>query len=161
MNDIANLVSTVTELLLWPVLVGLALLSLSALLHIGGAAREAWDRAGGRSWLRAQGPGDALTEQLLTERELVAEHALARLQLGMRLGPVLGLMGTLIPLAPALRAMATGELDILASELQVAFGTTVIGLLVGACFHVVHSRRRRWYQRDLHEMQRSLEVAGT
>ena len=144
----------ITESLLYPVIVALVGLGLWALLQSGSALREGLDRRRGRRWLRsrADSGSEALGDEELAGLELLAEQRLAPLRTGMRLGPVFGLMGTLIPLAPGLRAMATGQLDVLASELQIAFATTVLGLGVGAVFHVLQAARRQWYQRDLHEL---------
>ncbi|MFQ5749911.1 MAG: MotA/TolQ/ExbB proton channel family protein [Planctomycetota bacterium] len=68
---------------------------------------------------------------------------------GSRAGPALGLMGTLIPLGPALTALATGDLATLSERLVVAFTTTVAGLLVGVLCFAVAQVRSRWYSADL------------
>lgn len=64
-----------------------------------------------------------------------AEAALAaevnQLRVFVRLGPLLGLIGTLIPLGPGLMALNQGDLGRLSSQLVVAFSTTVVGLLIG------------------------------
>lgn len=152
MNLPTDWLVALTEALLWPVILALLLLAVLALLHSGGVLREWRDRRRGRSWLRGTLANEPMTERELEGREMRAEQSLARLQLGIRLGPILGLMGTLIPLAPGLRAMAAGEIDAFARDLQVAFTTTVLGLLVGAVFYVLQAARRRWYQNDLHAL---------
>ncbi len=55
-------------------------------------------------------------------------------------------MGTLIPLGPGLTALGTGNLDILATALTVAFDTTVVGLLIGLFAYAIGRIRRRWYE---------------
>ena len=50
----------------------------------------------------------------------------------VRFGPALGLMGTLIPLSPALEGLANGNVKLLSENLRVAFSVTVLGLLIGA-----------------------------
>jgi hypothetical protein len=62
-----------------------------------------------------------------------------------RIAPMLGLMGTLIPLGPGLAALGEGELTILTTAMTVAFDTTVIGLLAGIIGFVLGRMRRRWY----------------
>jgi len=77
------------------------------------------------------------------------DHATKRLEvtdLLTRSGPILGLMGTLIPLGPGLTALGTGNLDILATALTVAFDTTVVGLLIGLFAYAIGRIRRRWYE---------------
>lgn len=84
------------------------------------------------------------------------DYAGKRLERGdllARCGPILGLMGTLIPLGPGLNALGAGNIDILATALSVAFDTTVVGLLVGLVAFVVSRLRRRWYDQLWHLMQ--------
>lgn len=49
-----------------------------------------------------------------------------------QLGPILGLLGTLIPLGLGLAALGSGDIVTLAEALTVAFDTTVTGLVIGA-----------------------------
>ncbi|GAB3371691.1 MotA/TolQ/ExbB proton channel family protein [Spongiibacter taiwanensis] len=62
-----------------------------------------------------------------------------------RLSPMLGLMGTLIPLGPGLAALGEGDLQVLTTAMMTAFDTTVIGLLAGMVGFVLGRLRRRWY----------------
>ena len=70
-----------------------------------------------------------------------------------RLGPILGLMGTLIPMGPALVGLAAGDIASMASNMQVAFSTTVIGLLTGAVGFVVQQIKKRWYAADMQNLE--------
>ncbi|MDO4502024.1 MAG: MotA/TolQ/ExbB proton channel family protein [Coriobacteriia bacterium] len=70
-------------------------------------------------------------------REAVAE-VLAKI------APMVGLMGTIIPLGPGLQALSTGQIGDLASALVVAFDTTVLGLLSAALCLLVARVRNRW-----------------
>lgn len=72
-----------------------------------------------------------------------------------RIAPMLGLMGTLIPLGPGLSALGTGDISILTTAMTVAFDTTIIGLLAGIMGFVLGRMRRRWYD---NAMQRVDEV---
>ncbi|MDA3872392.1 MAG: MotA/TolQ/ExbB proton channel family protein [Kiritimatiellae bacterium] len=95
-------------------------------------------------------------EKILDDAQLYSERLLARLGIGIRLGPVLGLAGTLIPLGPALLALSTGDIAALASKLVVAFTTTVLGLLIGGVSHVLHTVRKNWYMQDLNDLEHIL-----
>ena len=92
-------------------------------------------------------------EKLLDDIQIKSEQILGRLMLGIRLGPILGLAGTLIPLGPALVALSTGDVAALSAKLVVAFTTTVLGLLVGGACFAMHSLRRRWYMQDLNDIE--------
>jgi biopolymer transport protein ExbB/TolQ len=78
---------------------------------------------------------------------------LERTRLLVRAGPALGLMGTLIPLSPALAGLADGNVDELSSNLRIAFSVTVLGLLVGAVAFGLSLARDRIYGQDLSDLQ--------
>lgn len=78
---------------------------------------------------------------------------LERTRILVRVGPALGLMGTLIPLTPALSGLAKGNLAQLTTNLQVAFSVTVAGLLVGAVAFAISLVRDRLYSHDYSDVQ--------
>ena len=84
--------------------------------------------------------------------ETLARKRIERADLIARVGPMLGLMGTLIPLGPGLAALGQGELQTLANAVTVAFDTTVLGLLAGITGFVLGRLRRRWYDHLLDEL---------
>jgi biopolymer transport protein ExbB/TolQ len=90
--------------------------------------------------------------KLLETQEHEATKALEKNRVLIRVGPVLGLMGTLIPLGPALVALSSGDINELSSNLIVAFSSTVIGLLIGAVSLIINTASRRWYRQDLSDM---------
>ncbi len=88
-------------------------------------------------------------QKALADLEVEAARRLARMSVGIRIGPALGLMGTLIPMGPALIGLSTGNIDEMAHNLVVAFSTTVLGLFIGGCCYVMWLVRRHWYSQDL------------
>jgi hypothetical protein len=78
---------------------------------------------------------------------------LERTRLLVRAGPALGLMGTLIPLSPALEGLANGDTEELSDNLRVAFSVTVIGLLIGAVAFAISLVRDRLYGQDLSDLE--------
>ena len=84
------------------------------------------------------------------------QRRLDRTRLLVRAGPAIGLMGTLIPLAPGLAALGDGDVATLAENLRDAFGATVVGLLVGTVAFALTLTRTRMYSEDL----AALEQAG-
>ncbi len=91
--------------------------------------------------------------KLVSELEIEAAGRLARMSFGVRVGPILGLMGTLIPMGPALIGLSSGDIDVMARNLVVAFSTTVLGLLVGGICYGIWLVRRQWYARDLSDIE--------
>ena len=80
-----------------------------------------------------------------------------------RIAPMLGLMGTLIPLGPGLSALGTGDISILTTAMTVAFDTTIIGLLAGVMGFVLGRMRRRWYDNAMQRLddENSTNLAAT
>lgn len=92
--------------------------------------------------------------------ELEMTAALSKLAWITRIAPMLGLMGTLIPLGPALTGLASGELEKLSSNLVVAFTTTVLGVFLGCVSFTMSLLRKNWYQRDLTELEHAFLREG-
>jgi biopolymer transport protein ExbB/TolQ len=97
-------------------------------------------------------------EKLLQKCDSFISKRLERTKVMVRLGPMLGLMGTLIPMGPALLALTSGDVDTLANNLIIAFGTTVVGLLVGSVSYILYTVRRRWYEDDMNDITYICEV---
>ena len=83
----------------------------------------------------------------------LAKKRIERADFITRLAPMLGLMGTLIPLGPGLSALGDGDVKILSTAMSVAFDTTVLGLLCGMIGFVIARLRRRWYDKALTQME--------
>lgn len=86
---------------------------------------------------------------LLDEYECMVERELETSKMFTKMGPMLGLMGTLIPMGPALVGLSSGDIASMAYNMQVAFATTVIGLFAGGIGFVVKAVKQRWYRRDM------------
>jgi len=97
-------------------------------------------------------------EKLLQDYELKITKELEKARLVVKLGPMFGLMGTLIPLGPALMGLSTGNIQQLVTNLVVAFSTTVLGLLTGGIAYAILIVKKRWYTQDLSDMEYVVEV---
>jgi len=97
-------------------------------------------------------------EKILQDAELGMDKALEPIRLGVRVGPMLGLMGTLIPLGPALLGLAEGNIKQLADSLVIAFTTTVVGIVVGGICYGVATIRTRWYRQDLSDLEYAVDI---
>jgi biopolymer transport protein ExbB/TolQ len=107
----------------------------------------------------ASGPDHArANEHALARYELSVQRRLDRTRLLVRAGPAIGLMGTLIPLAPGLAALGNGDVSALAENLRDAFGATVVGLLVGTVAFALTLARTRMYTEDLTALEQGAEI---
>lgn len=99
-------------------------------------------------------PGaDTRIAKELADFDFSREARLSRTRLLVRVGPALGLMGTLIPLAPALDGLARGDVDALTENLRLAFSITVLGILIGALALGVSLVRERLYGQDFSDLE--------
>ena len=92
-------------------------------------------------------------EKLLSDFELEAEKDMELPKTLAKMGPMLGLMGTLIPMGPALVGLANGDIASMAYNMQVAFATTVVGLFSSAVGFMARQAKQRWYLRDLNDLE--------
>ena len=100
----------------------------------------------------------AQLQRLLANFEIAADKDLATSKTLAKLGPILGLMGTLIPMGPALVGLSTGDIASMAYNMQVAFATTVIGLVAGAVGFLTQQVKQRWYLQDMTNLECLVEV---
>lgn len=96
-----------------------------------------------------EGANQSKTELLLSEYELSADKNIATSKVLTKMGPILGLMGTLIPMGPALVGLASGDIASMAYNMQVAFATTVVGLVVSAIGFITQQSKERWGVKNL------------
>ena len=95
----------------------------------------------------------AFCERLLANYEVEAERELGKSRILAKLGPMLGLMGTLIPMGPALVGLANGDISSMAYNMQVAFATTVVGMVIAAIGIITLQVKQRWLSRELNDLE--------
>ncbi|HEY0195978.1 MAG TPA: MotA/TolQ/ExbB proton channel family protein, partial [Methanobacterium sp.] len=100
---------------------------------------------------------EALARKLIENEELKTAKSLEKTDIITRLGPTVGLMGTLIPMGPGLAALGSGDINALAQAIIIAFDTTVIGLTAAGLAFVVSKMRRRWYEDSLSTLDTLVE----
>jgi len=96
--------------------------------------------------------------KLLQEYEFYTVKRLERTRILVRVGPILGLMGTLILLSPTLIGLASGNATQFTENLVAAFSVTVVGLLIGGMAFVISIVRDRLYSQDISDMEYLLEL---
>ena len=170
MEAVFGLLFRVAEAFLVPVVVGLLIMLLWAAYVVGEfcaevVARSLLGRRGRRSrlfrWFEGMvervGNPDGI-ERLVSLAEARAARMIEPTHIGVRLGPMLGLVGTLIPLSPAMVGLARGDISLVAQNLRICFSTTVLGLIVGGICFAVTTVRRRWYAEDLAEIEHMASI---
>lgn len=95
----------------------------------------------------------AMRQRLLADFEIGADKDLATSKTLSKMGPMLGLMGTLIPMGPALVGLSTGDIASMAYNMQVAFATTVVGLFAAAIGFITGQVKQRWYLKDMTDLE--------
>ena len=88
----------------------------------------------------------ALGKRLISQEEQRYVRITSRTDLAAKVAPMIGLMGTLIPLGPGVVAMGQGQVDLLSSSIEIAFDTTVAGLVVAVIAMFISRLRKRWYE---------------
>lgn len=100
----------------------------------------------------------AQRQRLLANFEIEADKDLAISKTLGKMGPMLGLMGTLIPMGPALVGLSTGDIASMAYNMQVAFATTVVGLFAAAIGFITQQVKQRWYLQDMTNLEYVAEL---
>ncbi len=98
-------------------------------------------------------PDEAYAEYLICNLENEADKDLSLSKMLAKMGPVLGLIGTLIAMSPALVGLSTGDISGMAYNMQVVFATTVVGLVVSAVGLVTLQFKQRWYAKDIYNLE--------
>lgn len=181
-DSLLHLLFELSQWLLTPVVVGMVAVCVWLVYLVGQTIREAAERfLKGRSWrkyVESVRQGDAAPQVwsryatnhlhrwislrstslqdltiFLREAEVKAHRRLGHLQILVRTGPMLGLVGTLIPLGPALQGLSNSNIQQLGSHMNIAFTMTVLGILIGAVSYGLLVVYRNWFEQDLSELE--------
>jgi biopolymer transport protein ExbB/TolQ len=173
MNILAGLETflyVISSALFYPVVAGLVLLTFWIVISFGGFLREYLERRhGGSSALgrykkvletkaSLSDVMDIELERFLQSAELALIKSLDKIRFAIRVGPALGLMGTLIPMGIALSALAQGDMPKMAGSMVTAFTTTVVGLACGMAAYLMSLVREKWVRADMREMEYITEL---
>ncbi len=171
MNILAGLESflfIISSVLLFPVVAALVLITCWVVVFFGWFLREYLDRRQGRfvsleryrtalaKELEAttdRSNLDIALERLLQAAELGLIKSLDKIRFVIRVGPALGLMGTLIPMGISLSAMAQGDMPKMAGSMVTAFTTVVVGLASSVVAYVMSLVKEKWVRADMREME--------
>ena len=99
--------------------------------------------------LTREGLTEDYANYLISSYENVCEKDLSLSKLLTKVGPALGLVGTLIAMSPALVGLSSGDIGAMAYNMQVVFATTVVGLVISLAGLVTLQYKQRWYTKDV------------
>ena len=91
---------------------------------------------------------EAYADYVISSFEDEADKDLSTSKLLSKLGPTLGLIGTLIAMSPALVGLSTGDISGMAYNMQVVFATTVVGLVISVVGLVTAQFKQHWYAKE-------------
>ena len=100
---------------------------------------------------------ESLGANLLEREQSHYDGILKCTDLVSKLAPMLGLMGTLIPLGPGIMALGQGDTYTLSVSLLTAFDTTIAGLIAAAFCLVISTVRRRWYAGYMADLEKLMD----
>ena len=100
---------------------------------------------------------ESLAVNLVAKEQSIYDNRIKVTDLIAKVSPMLGLMGTLIPLGPGVIAIGEGETEVLSQSLLIAFDTTVLGLIVAAVALLVSTIRKSWYAKYMSAYEAATE----
>ncbi|MDR0817348.1 MAG: MotA/TolQ/ExbB proton channel family protein [Clostridiales Family XIII bacterium] len=101
---------------------------------------------------------EVFAAQIITAEEHKKQMIMNVTDIIARIGPMFGLMATLIPLGPGLLALGQGDTKTLADSLLTAFDATVAGLAAAGVAFIISRIRRKWYESDLSDLNSVMEA---
>jgi biopolymer transport protein ExbB/TolQ len=174
MNILAGLETflyVISSALFYPVVAGLVLLTFWIVISFGSFLREYLERRQGESSALMRykkvleskvsslpAVMDIEFERFLQSAELELIKSLDKIRFTIRVGPALGLMGTLIPMGISLSALAQGDMPKMAGSMVTAFTTTVVGLACGVTAYLISLAKEKWVRADMREMEYLTEL---
>ncbi len=164
---IETLLYSISTMLYLPVLLALVVMALYLLVCLGGFAGEWIERRRGiRSLVAAAvrrmdgavaataatsdcGSLEMQLEAIVQQADSDGLRRLDTVRFAVKVGPALGLMGTLIPMGISLAGLAQGNLPKMAESMTTAFTATVVGLACSVAAYLLTLAREHWLRSDM------------
>ena len=163
-RDTLRLISGALET---PVIFILLLLMAAAVILLGTLAVEAFTHRRGLEKIRKKLTDEAagcdkesretIAVRLVRIERVRCENIVKLSDTIVKLGPMFGLLGTLIPLGPGIIALGRGDTFTLSQSLLTAFDTTVAGLVSAAVAFCISGVRKRWYTKHVMALEARME----
>lgn len=157
-STIELLMYEIGQLFLLPVLVLVAAMFAYSLYALGGfllqtvQRRRRGSQLAGFPLLQYASRNTAVS---LDELDLVAHKLLEPSRIASRIAPMLGLIGTMIPMGPALKSLTDGNLAQVSGNLTVAFSVVIVALIAASITYWISNVQRRWLAEEMLEFQKA------
>lgn len=96
---------------------------------------------------------ELMARKFIEEEEAKAVKKTEKTDIIAKIGPALGLMGTLIPMGPGLAALGAGDITTLSQNLIVAFDAAILGLASASIAFTISRVRKRWYEDQISDLE--------
>ena len=162
----------ISDLLLAPILLAILFVFFFGFYSLGQIAMQTVQRKNHRNDfqqadIKKQVPGfDLQNFQATNENadfdtvEVFAFKRLQFLKLVTKVAPMLGLIATMIPMGPALKSLADGNIQGISENLSIAFAGVIFALVAASLTFVAVSIKKRWLAQDLLVAKERLEAAN-
>ncbi|HUH42642.1 MAG TPA: MotA/TolQ/ExbB proton channel family protein [Sulfurimonas sp.] len=156
---IDTLMYTLSQLFLTPTLVLILLMFVYSFIALGSFAYEGFSRkrhsleqstSGAYPILHFYNQDSTISMEKL---ELFAHKRLEHIRNVSRIAPMMGLIATLIPLGPALKALTDGNITGMSEGLIIAFSAVTLGLIAASLTYWIGNVKKRWYADELHSIE--------
>lgn len=154
----------ISDLLLAPVLLAILFVFFFGFYSLGQVAMQAWQRNNNSAKATEQGFSIHQYQknnevQDFDELELFAFKQLEFLKLVTKVSPMLGLIATMIPMGPALKSLADGNIQGISENLSIAFAAVIFALAAASLTFIAVSIKKRWLAQDLVMIKQNIEKA--
>ena len=167
-RTIEELMYQLSDFFMAPVLILLVIMFVYSLYALGGFAGQTLQRRKHRATYRqslqfslGEAPGKeipgyplaTLAQQIPTitkdQLDVAALEDMEGVRTASRLAPMLGLIATMVPMGPALKSLADGNVQGISENLIVAFSAVIFGLVIASITFWIASVKRRWLAAEL------------
>ncbi|MCH9814751.1 MAG: MotA/TolQ/ExbB proton channel family protein [Epsilonproteobacteria bacterium] len=90
--------------------------------------------------------------------ELFAFKKLQNASIVTRVAPMLGLVATMIPMGPALKALSNGNVQGISENLIIAFAAVIFALITASITYWITTKRKAWYAEEITTIVREQSV---
>jgi len=158
-RSLEHLMFGLGQLFLLPTLLTITALFLYAFYALGAFSWQAWQRRqGDPAGFELQQLRQIAPHTSHADLEAAAVSRLEPVRIITRVMPMLGLVATMIPMGPALKALGDGQLSEVASNLMLAFSAVILALIATAITYPIAHVRRRWYAGDLRRLEQETQA---